>query len=340
MTRSADGRDDRREAQFDRGGRSDRGRRRPAARRRDACRPGPSRPSRPMAPWSFAACTSTTPPRSPSARSSDGSRSSAGGSTRRSSGSPSTRPRTRRPPTCGAPSTGTSTAAPTTSRSWPPCSAPTPWRRRAGRPSSPAPTRAYDDLSDEEKARCLSLRVVHTSRRRSACVNNDPSPEELALWRGRPSKEHPLVWTHQSGRRSLVLGATTSHVVGMDAGRGPGRSWTTSWPGRPPRAGLPTPVGGRRHGDLGQPGRVAPGLSVRRRLAPRHAPHDAARRRGHPVTAQRVAIVTGGGSGIGSGHQRTPGRRRQRGGHLRPGRCVRRGGGGQDRGLGRHRRRD
>ncbi len=28
------------------------------------------------------------------------------------------------------------------------------------------------------------------------------------------------MWTHQSGRRSLVLGATTSHVVGMDHAEG------------------------------------------------------------------------------------------------------------------------
>ena len=44
----------------------------------------------------------------------------------------------------------------------------------------------------------------------------DPAPEQLALWRKRPAKEHPLVWTHRTGRKSLVLGATTDHVVGMD----------------------------------------------------------------------------------------------------------------------------
>jgi alpha-ketoglutarate-dependent taurine dioxygenase len=75
---------------------------------------------------------------------------------------------------------------------------------------------AYDDLTDDEKERCLSLRVVHTMEASQRLVNDDPSPDELALWRSRPSKEHPLVWTHQSGRRSLVLGATASHVAGMD----------------------------------------------------------------------------------------------------------------------------
>jgi alpha-ketoglutarate-dependent taurine dioxygenase len=79
---------------------------------------------------------------------------------------------------------------------------------------------AYDDLSDEEKQRYLALRVVHTIEASQRLVNKDPSPEEVAIWRSRPSKEHPLVWTHQSGRRSLVLGATASHVVGLDRDEG------------------------------------------------------------------------------------------------------------------------
>jgi len=79
---------------------------------------------------------------------------------------------------------------------------------------------AFDDLSADEKERCLSLRVVHSFEAAQRMINDDPTPEELALWRTRPSKEHPLVWTHASGRRSLVLGATTSHVAGMDAEEG------------------------------------------------------------------------------------------------------------------------
>ena len=75
---------------------------------------------------------------------------------------------------------------------------------------------AYDDLSEDEQERLGALRVVHSIEASQRLVNDDPSPDELALWRARPSKEHPLVWTHASGRRSLVLGATASHVVGMD----------------------------------------------------------------------------------------------------------------------------
>jgi alpha-ketoglutarate-dependent taurine dioxygenase len=79
---------------------------------------------------------------------------------------------------------------------------------------------AYEDLPAEDQARYRSLRVVHTIEASQRLVNDDPSPEELARWRARPAKEHPLVWTHQSGRRSLVLGATASHVVGMDPDEG------------------------------------------------------------------------------------------------------------------------
>lgn len=79
---------------------------------------------------------------------------------------------------------------------------------------------AYDHLSEDEKQRYPSLRVVHTIEASQRLVNDDPSPEELAVWRARPAKEHPLVWTHQSGRRSLVLGATADYVVGMELDEG------------------------------------------------------------------------------------------------------------------------
>jgi alpha-ketoglutarate-dependent taurine dioxygenase len=79
---------------------------------------------------------------------------------------------------------------------------------------------AYDDLSDEEKERFESVRVVHTIEAAQRLAFPDPSPEEVAIWRKRPAKVHPLVWRHRSGRCSLVLGATTDHVVGMDHDEG------------------------------------------------------------------------------------------------------------------------
>jgi alpha-ketoglutarate-dependent taurine dioxygenase len=79
---------------------------------------------------------------------------------------------------------------------------------------------AYDALSDEEKARYGSMRVVHSLEASQRRVTPEPSPEVLAKWRSRPTHTHPLVWTHRSGRKSLVLGASADHVVGMDQNEG------------------------------------------------------------------------------------------------------------------------
>lgn len=77
--------------------------------------------------------------------------------------------------------------------------------------------KAFDDLTDAERTTLRSLRVVHSLEASQRGVNADPTPEQLVAWRRRPIKEHPLIWTHKSGRRSLVLGASTDHVVGMPA---------------------------------------------------------------------------------------------------------------------------
>jgi alpha-ketoglutarate-dependent sulfate ester dioxygenase len=74
---------------------------------------------------------------------------------------------------------------------------------------------AYDALSDEEKQRFATLRVVHSLEASQRRVTPDPTPEQLARWRSRSTHEHPLVWTHRSGRKSLVLGASADYVVGM-----------------------------------------------------------------------------------------------------------------------------
>jgi alpha-ketoglutarate-dependent taurine dioxygenase len=77
---------------------------------------------------------------------------------------------------------------------------------------------AYDDLNDDEKKHFSDVRVVHTLEATLRRVYEEPTPEQLADWRtrGKP-REHPLVWEHRSGRKSLVIGATADHVVGMAA---------------------------------------------------------------------------------------------------------------------------
>ena len=80
---------------------------------------------------------------------------------------------------------------------------------------------AYDDLSEADKEWALTTRVVHSFEAAQRLVNPHPTEAEVAWWRKRPAKVHPLVWRHQSGRNSLVLGATTATIEGMDpeAGR-------------------------------------------------------------------------------------------------------------------------
>jgi alpha-ketoglutarate-dependent taurine dioxygenase len=76
---------------------------------------------------------------------------------------------------------------------------------------------AYDALTEEEKLRFASMRVLHSLEASQRLVYPDPTPEQIAGWRARPTSVHPLVWTHRSGRKSLLIGAHADHVVGMDA---------------------------------------------------------------------------------------------------------------------------
>jgi alpha-ketoglutarate-dependent taurine dioxygenase len=79
---------------------------------------------------------------------------------------------------------------------------------------------AFDDLSDDERELFGPLQVVHTFEATQRCIFPDPTDEQLADWHTRAPKVHPLVWKHQSGRSSLVLGSTASHIEGMDPDEG------------------------------------------------------------------------------------------------------------------------
>lgn len=79
---------------------------------------------------------------------------------------------------------------------------------------------AYDDLPASEKAVLEKLSVVHMLEVSQRYVTPEPSWETLQDWQQYPPRTLPLVWTHRSGRKSLVLGSTASHVVGMDLREG------------------------------------------------------------------------------------------------------------------------
>lgn len=74
---------------------------------------------------------------------------------------------------------------------------------------------AYEDLPAAERAQLDTLTVVHTMQAALFPGKPDCSPEEFALWCTYPNREHPLVWQHKSGRKSLVLSTSGSHIKGM-----------------------------------------------------------------------------------------------------------------------------
>jgi alpha-ketoglutarate-dependent taurine dioxygenase len=74
---------------------------------------------------------------------------------------------------------------------------------------------AYDDLSNAEKEQVENLRVIHSPAAIQTLIYPNPTDEQRAFWRSQV-QEHPLVWRHKDGRKSLVIGLTAEHVVGMD----------------------------------------------------------------------------------------------------------------------------
>jgi alpha-ketoglutarate-dependent taurine dioxygenase len=89
---------------------------------------------------------------------------------------------------------------------------------RGGETEFASTYRAYEDLGDDEKERIAGLRVFH-SQMASQGGYLDPSDERHAAQLAK-SREHPLVWTHESGRRSLVIGHSADHVIDMDLEEG------------------------------------------------------------------------------------------------------------------------
>ncbi|WP_327100657.1 TauD/TfdA family dioxygenase [Nocardia vinacea] len=79
---------------------------------------------------------------------------------------------------------------------------------------------AYDALCSAERERFADLQVIHRMARIQRLTNPNPTPEQEADWARWPDRAHPLVWTHRTGRKSLVFGASASHIVGMEPEQG------------------------------------------------------------------------------------------------------------------------
>jgi len=89
--------------------------------------------------------------------------------------------------------------------------------RKGGQTEFASTYAAYEALPEEEKDELARLRVVHTV---TAAVREVASPEEIDEIRRGYAQEHPLVWTHKSGRKSLLVGYTADCVVGMPKAQG------------------------------------------------------------------------------------------------------------------------
>jgi alpha-ketoglutarate-dependent taurine dioxygenase len=75
---------------------------------------------------------------------------------------------------------------------------------------------AYDELPELDKAGLEGLRVMHSAWNSLFYFDPEPNVEHLRRMMRIGDKDLPLVWTHQSGRKSLVLGCTARHVIDMD----------------------------------------------------------------------------------------------------------------------------
>ena len=78
---------------------------------------------------------------------------------------------------------------------------------------------AYDALPEAEKALIDGLRVIHKVEASFRFVP-DLSDEQIAAFRAHEPKEHPLVWCHRDGRKSLITSTSGIEVVGMGQAEG------------------------------------------------------------------------------------------------------------------------
>jgi alpha-ketoglutarate-dependent taurine dioxygenase len=75
---------------------------------------------------------------------------------------------------------------------------------------------AWDELPEQEKQSLEKLRVIHSLEATQRMVYPQPTYAQVESWQQFGKKNQPLVWTHRSGRKSLVLGSSASHIEGMD----------------------------------------------------------------------------------------------------------------------------
>ena len=76
----------------------------------------------------------------------------------------------------------------------------------------------YEDLSAADQRLLDGLEVVHSGETIQRLAFPDPTEAQLAAWGegAVPPRTHPMVWQHESGRKSLLLACSAKAIVGMD----------------------------------------------------------------------------------------------------------------------------
>jgi alpha-ketoglutarate-dependent taurine dioxygenase len=76
---------------------------------------------------------------------------------------------------------------------------------------------AYEHLPEEDKAKLEQYRTMHSAWTSLFYYDPEPSLAKAKEMMNIGEQELPLVWKHRSGRKSLVIGCTTHHVIGLSA---------------------------------------------------------------------------------------------------------------------------
>lgn len=79
---------------------------------------------------------------------------------------------------------------------------------------------AYQALSEDEQAELEGLQVHYSYLNRARLRTLELTPKAEEIWRQRPPRDRPLLWTHHTGRKSMLLGAQAGEIVGWSLDEG------------------------------------------------------------------------------------------------------------------------
>ena len=80
----------------------------------------------------------------------------------------------------------------------------------------------YEDMDPADRALADRLEAVHLVEHTMRMAIPEPTQAQLDHWGAgvNPPHTHPLVWEHETGRRSLLLSSSITHFIGLDPDQG------------------------------------------------------------------------------------------------------------------------